>query len=432
MLRVTGALALAAVVDAQWTLRAANLGTISTGSAFVDGKVGYLPVAANGVGTTILTTGDGGKTWTNNVTAGPTALLLLDIAAHRDLVSGKDNVAVIGALSLEYSKDSAVTFNKSLGPLGAGQCIRNIANTAGAFAAVGTWGLVNELNGPSLSYNGGVTYKAQNISSLTTEARYGAFPTTTSWFITAGQWPGETTGTPTTPTTTPSSTEVDEAVDVTRYTPNVPVGSTLVKKQSARLHLLREPNGDLTWAWIKPGKLAQGGGRRAQGGEYVAQIATTTDGGKTWATVFSDLNEYYFNGIECASDMDCCAVAEDEGPPYTNATDVGTYIFCTVDGGKTWTENFRDQSSTASLTDIAALAPLEYWAVGAELGKIGPKDPSFYHTTDGGKTWTQGTASADLKETYAIAIDCVAGVNCWANVLDTLTQESSIAVLYDI
>jgi hypothetical protein len=164
----------------------AAVGTISTGSAFVNGNVGYLPIAANGVGTTILTTGDGGKTWTNNVTSEPTALLLLDIAAHRD-VSGKDNVAVIGTLSLEYSRDSAVTFNKSIAPLGVGQCIRNIADTPGAFAAVGTWGLIKGTNGPALSFDGGLTYKAQNIVSLTTEVRYGAFPTSQTWFITAGQ-----------------------------------------------------------------------------------------------------------------------------------------------------------------------------------------------------------------------------------------------------
>ena len=109
---------------------------------------------------------------------------LSTVAAHRSL--GVDNVAVIGALSLEYSIDSGRTFNKSLGPLGAGQCIRDIADTAGAFAAVGSWGLINELNGLALSFDGGITYKAQNISSLATEVRYGAFPTSTTWFVTAG------------------------------------------------------------------------------------------------------------------------------------------------------------------------------------------------------------------------------------------------------
>lgn len=132
--------------------------------------------------------------------------------------------------------------------------------------------------------------------------------------------------------------------------------------------------------------------------------------------------------MECASAQDCCAVAEDAGPPYNNASDVGTYIFCTVDGGATWTENFRDLDADASLVDIAALSPLEYWAVGGELGVIGPKDPSFYHTTDGGQTWTAGTFTG-MAHTIAMAIDCVAGVNCWVNLIDTLTQESSVGIL---
>lgn len=88
---------------------------------------------------------------------------------------------------MEYSTDGAVTFNKSSGVIGAGQCIRNIAGISGAFAAVGTWGLVNEENGPAISLNSGKSYRAQNITELLTEARYGAFPTLSDWFITAGE-----------------------------------------------------------------------------------------------------------------------------------------------------------------------------------------------------------------------------------------------------
>ena len=257
-------------------------------------------------------------------------------------------------------------------------------------------------------------------------------------------------------TTTASEAETETAVDVSRYTTKLAQGATLVKRQSSRLHLLREPSGALKWAFLGSGDVNSG-----TDNGYAAQIARTTDAGLTWQTVFSNFDAYYFNGIECASAQDCCAVAEDAGPPYNNASDVGTYIFCTTDGGNTWVDTFRDMDTAASLIDIAALSPLEYWAVGAELGKLGPKAPSFYHTTDGGASWTQGTASSDLADTYAIAIDCVAGglvlfegwcvlakrwktkhracyatllmdcagVNCWANVLDILTQESSVAIL---
>lgn len=194
------------------------------------------------------------------------------------------------------------------------ECIRNIANTVGAFAAVGTWGLVNEENGPAISTNKGRTYKAENITSLATEARYGAFPTPDTWFITAGQcaWgagrgrriaaprprPPLCCAGPETTTTTTTAADEPEVVDSSLYTPQPAVGSTIVKRQAARVHLLREPSGALVWAAVKRGSLLAANPRVGAGVDgYAAQLARTTDGGKTWATVFSDFGDYYFNGI---------------------------------------------------------------------------------------------------------------------------------------
>ena len=97
-------------------------------------------------------------------------------------------------------------------------------------------------------------------------------------------------------------------------------------------------------------------------------------------------------------------MAEDEGPPYTNSSDAGTYIWCTTDGGATWRDTFRDSAASASLLDIAALGPLDYWAVGADLGAIGPRNPTFYHTTDGGQHWEAGTGTLDMLLMYGVAI----------------------------
>ena len=172
-----------------------------------------MPISQNGVGTSIQKSTDGGVTWScvrpparplppsslrllppppphlcrDDETAEPFALLLLDIAAHKG-VGGKDNVAVIGALSLEYSVDGAVTFNSSLGPLGAGQCIRPVG--LNGFAAVGSWGLIKENNGVTVSRDYGFTYgSTYNISVLRADTRYGAFPSDDAWYITAGDWP---------------------------------------------------------------------------------------------------------------------------------------------------------------------------------------------------------------------------------------------------
>jgi hypothetical protein len=348
----------------------------------------------------------------------PFSLLLLDIAAHKG-AGGNDNVAVVGALTFEYSTDGAVTFNSSLAPLGAGQCIRNIADTPGAFAAVGTWGLLTETNGPAVSYDAGAVFTAINITELQTEGRYGAFPTKSTWFITAGDWPSDDNA------NAFSYTKAGARVDPSNYVEQIALGATLVKRRASRVHLLQEPGGALKWATVKRGRLHAANG----GGEYQAQIAKTSDSGKTWSVVFSDFGEYYFNGIECATDMDCCAVAEDEGPPMNNATDAGAYVFCTTDGGATWTENLHDLKTGASLIDIAAFSPQEYWAVGGQFGAVSSQYPFFFHTTDAGATWTNGSFSLDMLTQYAIDITCVPGVNCWANLLNAITQESSLAVL---
>jgi len=397
------------------------LGTICTGAAFVDANTGYVPIAQNGVGTSIQKSTDGGVTWTDDETAEPFSLLLLDIAARKGS-NGNDNVAVVGALSLEFSLDGAQTFNSSLGPLGAGQCIRTVGLSG--FAAVGAWGLLNEANGVAYSPDFGITYSATNISVLRADTRYGAFPSATNWYITAGDWPGE--GADDTPCDDPPCGTAPRAGSRVRpgdYVNDVAHGATLVKKQGARVHLLKEPSGALKWAAVRRGRLhSANAGVEAPIEDWEAQIATTVDGGKTWKLAFSRMNQFYFNGIECSTDQHCCAVAEFQN----NATSGGTYVWCTSDGGATWTDTFADMDPNSSLIDIAAVGPLEYWAVGGEYGLVGFKSPSFYHTTDGGVSWAISPAPASMEFQYAIAVDCAANT-CWANLLDVLTQESSLA-----
>ena len=194
----------------------------------------YIPVAANGVGCDILHSADGGVTWAGTTTE-PFALLLLDIAATNA------NVVALGALSLEYSLDNAPTFNSSLVPFGAGQCIRSVGAPGSApggmnsFAAVGDWGFLSESNGPAISTDNGAAFSAENITSLTADARYGAFPSAKTWYIAAGDWPGEgsddsaTTTTPTTPgagARRPLFKRPGSAVNPAHYAPGVAPGST--------------------------------------------------------------------------------------------------------------------------------------------------------------------------------------------------------------
>lgn len=305
-----------------WTIISPNVATVITGIACTTNKTCYIPADVNGVGTQVLRSEDGGVNWKQSHSE-PFALLLLDISA-----SGK-NVAVMGALSLMYSEDSGVNFNESLAPLGAGQCIRKIGqiNSPQAapqvgFGAVGDFGLFSESNGVALSVDGGKTYAAENITVIVADSRYGAFPTDTTFFVAAGDWPGE--GADDDPCDDPPCglgrgslfKRHGDLVNPEHYTTLVPAGSRVVKTKGSRLHLLQTDKDDvhsLLWAVVKredviAANAGQGAGPNITSWE--AQIAKSTDAGKTWTKVFSKFGAYYLNDIECTSVNTCCAVGE--------------------------------------------------------------------------------------------------------------------------
>jgi hypothetical protein len=218
-------------------------------------------------------------------------------------------VAAVGALELIYSLDGGASYNLSKGDIfGAGQCIRSIGPKGAetGFAAVGQYGLIAQKNGPNLSRSKGEFFFAQNVTGMSAEARYGAFPSDQVFYIAAGDWPGEGSDDDPPPCDDPPCAmprrslfkRSGTAVDPAHYQQAVAPGSTLLRARGARLHLLASPTGQAQWATVRPGltraaNLAAG----ASNSTWDAQIAKTTDGGKTWSVVFSNVGEYYFNDI---------------------------------------------------------------------------------------------------------------------------------------
>ena len=483
-LAASAAAAAAAAADAPWTIVAPNVATIITGIACTSNKTCYVPADENGVGATVLRSSDGGDTW-RATREEPFALLLLDAAAI------KENVAIVGALSLMYSTDGAVTFNESLAPFGAGQCIRAVGPKGAqvGFGAVGDWGFLAQSNGVALSLDEGKVYTAENITVLLADSRYGAFPTSEVFYIAAGDWPGE--GADDDPCDDPPCAAASarrggrggggvfkrrgDLVDPAHYTVPVAPGSRLVRARGSRLHLLQAPGaapgapGGLQYATVRREARAAANAGPNGTTDWEAQIAKTEDGGKTWQRVFSKIGAYYLNDIECTTVETCCAVAETGSG--TNGTDGGgAYILCTEDGGKTWKEEHVNTDPDASITGIAAISEKEFWAVGGHLGLItvqytqasmrqgggerqrdrarkrglqgeqlasarshkrtSPRPVQFYHSLDAGSSWTRlDDPNGNFTFNDAIDIDCEIGENCWVATLDVLTQESSIGRL---
>lgn len=156
------------------------------------------------------------------------------------------------------------------------------------------------------------------------------------------------------------------------------------KQRNGREHtvsaVLRTRDGSLQWASAP----AQDDDR------YRGIITKTTDAGKTWSVVFNDTGFnatkfYYFNGIDCASETECWAVAE--CPDEASCPGMyGFWILHTADGGKTWEEQaFNYEQSSLS---VQVLSASDVWVAAGPVGAL-DINGFVYHSTDGGRSWDQ-------------------------------------------
>jgi hypothetical protein len=93
--------------------------------------------------------------------------------------------------------------------------------------------------------------------------------------------------------------------------------------------------------------------------------------------------------IACADEATCFATSNCDDPqcgPNLNKTrGHGTYFHYTSDGGSTWKELFFDYEK--STTAIRVLSKTEVWIGGGSTGDFGKA--SAWHTTDAGKSWAR-------------------------------------------
>jgi hypothetical protein len=294
-----------------------------------------------------------------------------------------DDAVVADEFSLDYSDLNEVgEYNFSSSSVPGGMSSQNVES--GAFAAPGTWfaatgeGLTGD-DGVAVTTDSGATFTVYNITQLQTEARYGAFPSATTWYISAGEWPQN----------------------------NAPGTKALTR----RIHL--EKNGKQFKRTIKP----VGTRRHEEDGSWKAQIVKTTDGGNTWTSVFYREGQFYFNQISCGSPTHCCAVAEAD----SSATP-GIHIFCTVDGGNTWDEKYANPNGAYSIMAIDFVSDQEAWAGGGDMDNF---FGYFWHTLDGGQTW-----APDVVE--GIYVNCMSfepsGKKGWATAFNA--EDNSALVIY--
>ena len=95
------------------------------------------------------------------------------------------NVMVAGVFADNISPDNGKTWGKTTGAHVQSQCLK-AAN--GLFFAVGGQDFGTG-QGVVVSTDNGKTFEAKYADCAFTEARYGAFPTKDTWYVTLGSWP---------------------------------------------------------------------------------------------------------------------------------------------------------------------------------------------------------------------------------------------------
>jgi len=317
---------------------------------FANEKVGWVGGGDDVVGAKVMKTVDAGLTW-ETVFPGNTSQPKFDIflsAAAKSL----DHVVVGGALFQVYSTDGYY-FNASKNDYVTPSQDAEIV-PGGLFALIGENG---KCNGVATSLTGNL-WKCLDIgvNASLFPVRYGSMPTKDTWYVTSGYWP---------------ENEINKAKsDFRSITQKI-----RLNKRSQKLEFSKR---------VQP--------QTNDDPPYTALIAKTTDGGKTWTTVFQNTTDYYFNDIDCFSSNHCVAVAEGDS----------AHIFMTMDGGATWDEVLYDADPEASLMRVAMVSETEVWATGGHMAQLSFHG-RFWHSMDGGKTFELEF----IKGLYIIDIDMV-------------------------
>lgn len=272
LLAVISLVSAGSVLGNTWTLSDVKVTTLVGVSAISSQEV-FGAMADNTLGPGCIHSTDACKT---TEFIGPAGGMNMDIAFTPGGVAG----CMVSLGSLLLTQDGK-TFKKVSNVESVSQNVEAFGSSS--LAATGSFTdktTKKHVNGVAVSTNYGTSWDLFDIGLNSSYiARYGAFPSASTWYVSSGSWPAS-----------------ESKVEGTH-------------KLSARVNLFEKG---------QHGKIAEFVSvKETAGAGYPGAISKTTDSGKTWTKVFDSEGSMYFNEIHCFDAQNCMAVAENSGT-YAN------------------------------------------------------------------------------------------------------------------
>jgi len=118
---------------------------------------------------------------------------------------------------------------------------------------------------------------------------------------------------------------------------------------------------------------------------YNAELLKSTDGGKTWESLFFDEGNFYFNDIDCFDETHCVAVGE--GFAHDGSGAPGARVYTIKDGKTVTLSHMENATGAESLMAAKMISQTEHWAGGTSKTG-GLLAPAFLlHSTDAGSSY---------------------------------------------
>jgi len=345
-----------AVSAGTWNLKTPHFATIAEAIGCPAAQTCVAPVGVNGQGSFIWSSTDGGNTWTTDQE--PFELMFLAAAAQGQSATVGDELSLLysntpGSYSFAQSTGDALVTSQNLEAFGSTY-----------YGAAGGDDLNNN-NGAAISADSGQTWTFYNASTLNTFARYGAYPSQVTWYISAGEWPDNKN----------------------------PATEETYRRLTSRIHLNQVDQASMSLKYFPTSTASED--RQPNTPGWKAQIVKSTDGGMSWTSVFYDEGNFYFNQISCSNVNHCCAVGESD-----ETDQPGIRFYCTWDGGKTWTRTHYDSNPDMSVLAMQFVDDNNGWAGGGDMSAFGFTG-YFWQTGDGGKTWTNQSLAGQYINDFA-------------------------------